>query len=422
MLCSIDKKDGQVILKILGIRILLHSNKKNKFPDSSCQCGRTFSDGDCLDTKVDELLLFKDLQFFIEKAGNKKRVLIVTCEFEFNGASLCIFPVIDFLKNHNISCAVLSYKDGPLRKKFIESGVDTFVIPDLYARFKEFSQLVSRFDFIFCNTIATFDAAYFADKLHTKYLWWCHEAGLIETIPRLKERRYGFPNLYDVLRSGVKIYTVSDYSKSILSKYTDNVGVLRYGIPDTATLTCETKRNNRVVFTTLGVEYRKGTDVLIEAVKSLPESYQDRFLLNIVGGTNSSFAQELIADTSSYTNIRWCGYIEGDAKHKILCQSDVVVAVSRDDPLPIAVTEGFMYSKPCLISRTVGQKDIINNNVEGYVVSCEDVHILSCQIAKIIDHSEVLPLAGRKARKIYELYFTMNKFEASLTQLFGALL
>ena len=95
-------------------------------------------------------------------------------------------------------------------------------------------------------------------------------------------------------------------------------------------------------------------------------------------------------------------------------QIDVVVCPSREDPLPIVMTEGMMYGKVCIASDATGTADFIEDGDNGLLCTAGDVESLASKMQWVIDHPERLVDMRKNARKTYEKYFTMEKFAQRL--------
>ena len=93
---------------------------------------------------------------------------------------------------------------------------------------------------------------------------------------------------------------------------------------------------------------------------------------------------------------------------------DVVVCPSREDPLPIVMTEGMMYGKVCIASDRTGTADLIREKENGLVCRAEDVDSLADAMEWALTHPEECAAIGRKARQTYESIFTMDAFRERL--------
>jgi glycosyltransferase involved in cell wall biosynthesis len=91
-------------------------------------------------------------------------------------------------------------------------------------------------------------------------------------------------------------------------------------------------------------------------------------------------------------------------------ETDVFVSASRDDPMPIVITQGLMYSKVCLCSSAIGHAKLLEDGKNGLVFTNESATELSEKMAWLIQNPTKLAVLGTAGRAIYEKYFLMASF------------
>ncbi len=106
-------------------------------------------------------------------------------------------------------------------------------------------------------------------------------------------------------------------------------------------------------------------DVLTHKV-SIP--YQ----LNILGGGDRRYVNELKAKTNGHPEINWMGNIDGNEKFRLMSESDILVLPSLTENFGNVVFEALSQGTPVLISKNVGAKDIIQGNAFGWVISFDE--------------------------------------------------
>ena len=95
---------------------------------------------------------------------------------------------------------------------------------------------------------------------------------------------------------------------------------------------------------------------------------------------------------------------------KYYSETDVIVSASRDDPMPIVITQGLMFSKVCVCSSAIGHAKLIENEKDGLIFSNESAEDLSEKMAWILRNPAQLNPLGKAGRAIYEKYFHMTSF------------
>lgn len=355
-------------------------------------------------------------KIFVAAAKLKKdhpRILLITHELEYTGAPIVLFNIAKILKKYNFEVFVISYLDGKLAERYREIGVPVYIVRYIHMDRPGFIKLVKMFDLVIANTIVTYRAVWYM-KDYVKFIWLIHEALCFETdlFKFYSVAHYGCPSIVDILKNVGKIYTVSEYSKKVFSKYTDNIDVIHNGLVDEGqNLIPEKKEDAKLTFSFIGlINKRKACDVLIEAIRLLPESYRKRVTFKFAGNVRDDFGRRLKRKYKD--DVEWLGEIS-DRKllKELYLQTDVLICVSRDDTAPLVVAEAAMFGVPSVISQNVGSTYLIKDGESGFVVPTEDAKALCDVFVKIIDNPDILIPMRKKVRENYLKTSTMEIFE-----------
>ena len=172
---------------------------------------------------------------------------------------------------------------------------------------------------------------------------------------------------------------------------------------------------SKVRFITIGyVEWRKGQDVLVDAIEMLPSEYTDKAEYLIVGQDTSFMAQNIRKRTDGIANIDMTGTVSRDEIHKLLNECDMMICPSREDSMPTVCAEAMMHSLPCIVSDATGTSEYITDGYDGMIFLSESAKDLSEKIQLCIEHKDELHIMGERAHEIYERIFSGAAFERSL--------
>ena len=173
--------------------------------------------------------------------------------------------------------------------------------------------------------------------------------------------------------------------------------------------------SKKMTFITIGyIEWRKGQDILVDAVLQLPEEFLDKAAFLLVGQDSSLMAKELAERISNIGNIKMVGTVSREEVHRLLEDSDAMICPSREDPMPTVCAEGMMHHIPCLISDATGTSAYIRDGYDGLVFKSESVEELKEKIIWCIQHRDKLGEMGNRAYEIYEKIFSESAFEQNL--------
>ena len=154
----------------------------------------------------------------------------------------------------------------------------------------------------------------------------------------------------------------------------------------------------------------KGVYEFIESVKILKsQGVKAKFLL--VGDTDSLNPSAISRDTLSNWNkeglIEWVGWIENIPK--LLNDIDILCLPSYREGLPKILVEGTAMRLPIVTTRTVGCKDVVKDNENGFLVPVRNTALLANAIQKLIYNPSLRKKMGLKG---YSL--SVNKFSSDI--------
>lgn len=100
----------------------------------------------------------------------------------------------------------------------------------------------------------------------------------------------------------------------------------------------------------IGLIYpRKAQDIFVTAVKNIPEWKKEGVSFEIVG----KYLEPVIDLDEVLRNNPEIKYIGEMSQRKLGCYFatlDLLVCPSRDDPMPVVVTQAMQYGVPCIVS------------------------------------------------------------------------
>jgi glycosyltransferase involved in cell wall biosynthesis len=175
----------------------------------------------------------------------------------------------------------------------------------------------------------------------------------------------------------------------------------------------------KVIFVTIGVIAKiKGQDIIINAVNKIPSNIMTNMEIWFVGSKyNQGYFDECMKLSKHLSNIKWFGAKDHEETLKILERADVLISASREDMLPIVVSEALMCQKTCIVSDAIGTAFYMHDNVDGIIFESENVNELSEKITWCIEHREKLDYIGKNGRMLYEKEFSLKVFEDRLLKL-----
>ncbi len=171
----------------------------------------------------------------------------------------------------------------------------------------------------------------------------------------------------------------------------------------------------KMSFITIGyIEWRKGQDLLLDAIEQLPDSISDETEFILIGQDTSVLAHKIKDRVGRMQNVEMPGAVSREEVHKLLEKADVLICPSREDPMPTVCAEAMMHRLPCIVSDATGTAAYIRDGLDGMIFESENVSELKDKILWCVQHKPEVKEMGEKAYEIYEKMFSTDAFERNL--------
>lgn len=164
------------------------------------------------------------------------------------------------------------------------------------------------------------------------------------------------------------------------------------GIPEDAFVICFVGNLRRI----------KGLPYLIQSVNYLPENLNLYFLL-VGTNTDSNPIKKAIERTNYSKNFRVTGGVPVAPAYTSLC--DLYIQPSVSEGLGRAAIEAMCLKKPVIVTDYGGAKELIINNVNGFVIPAKSPKAIADAIKYCLENPDRLPEIGEKAHDRIINYF-----------------
>lgn len=157
----------------------------------------------------------------------------------------------------------------------------------------------------------------------------------------------------------------------------------------------------------------KGHDILLRALPFLNDLVGE---LVIVGdGPEASVLRQLATELRVENKVRFLG--ARDDIPKLLAKSDLFVAPSRSEGLPVAILEAMAASKPVVATAVGGSVEVVQD--VGWLSPPEDPEALAREIAHSLTHREETARRVTKARNRVKNTYDFNQMIKSYMKLYS---
>lgn len=341
----------------------------------------------------------------INEKDSKQNILILTTALGYNGGSIAaVYATIALGKRGKNVLLVSESGDFSFINEMVKAGIKLVLYPSMEKLISDDS-FIRSFEFVLVNV---FQMAYYAVNLSRKkpVLWWIHEQkSLMETTINEKPQICMAKNF-----DRINICAVSRMPKENFNYFFDNriKKILPYGIPDEKKPKIDHKK---FVFAIIGsVLEIKAQDLFLKAGNELCTEYDDVefWVIGDIGDDEYSYQIKKMAEGNN--KIKLMGVLNRQELLEVYRKVDVVVCPSRADSLPIVLAEAMMYEIPIILSENVGMVDYLEDKKNCLICKSEDSVDLKNKMSWMLDNKKELLIMGKESRKVYEQWFSIDKF------------
>ena len=226
-----------------------------------------------------------------------------------------------------------------------------------------------------------------------------------------------------IVKTNVTLFhTVSEQSKSDIESLgtSKKIVIIPNGI-DPSSYENGVTSQKQVIFIGRLVFY-KNLKVVIDAFSKVVTKIPDAKLV-IVG--DGPMKDSLVKKTESLNlqdNVVFKGNVSEQEKIKLLQQSQVLVNPSLVEGFGIVVLEGFASSKPVIVSDSKPLSDLVDDSVDGFVVSSTNSSAWAEKIVELLSNPDKVKKMGKEGRKKVVSKYSISKLSDDLISLYEQVL
>lgn len=338
---------------------------------------------------------------------NKKRIIIVTVDLEYEGVAMCVRMCSDVLLRNNNRVTVISMNGGPLKEELVELGATVVIDPAFHLKNVEDYDETRGASLIIVNTIVLFHVL---KNVHTSIpiMWWIHES-------KMSFEGVVYPEIMtDVDYSNIYIYAVSEYAKKHIGSVITgrSIDVLMLGIEDG--FSSEKRRQQKLMFITVGkMCARKGQDILVDALRKVDSSVLNGSRFILVGDdSDEGFVGTLREKVKrNKLPVEFRGQLSNSDVLQLLEEADGLICPSREETVSIAVIEALRAGRIVITSSETGVASYLKNGENAYIFESENAEELAKAIEYIYWNCEKSDEVAQNGKKVFARVFSEKQFE-----------
>ncbi|WP_353095824.1 glycosyltransferase family 4 protein [Tissierella praeacuta] len=161
-----------------------------------------------------------------------------------------------------------------------------------------------------------------------------------------------------------------------------------------------------ILFYAAELNYNKHQDLLINSISILREKIPNIKLLLAGSGIMESQYKAQAEKLAIHNNIEFLGHRKDVPK--LLKLSDIVVASSRREGLPVNVMEAMVTGLPLVVTNVRGHRDLVKDGENGYIIELDDVEDFANSIEKLYRDDKLRIEFGKRGIKLVQKYSLEN--------------
>lgn len=170
--------------------------------------------------------------------------------------------------------------------------------------------------------------------------------------------------------------------------------------------------------------YQKNTELLLEIINSIKKKHKNIHLVILgVGYYSPSLKKikKLITDLNLQKNITLIPWLDREESLAVLEKSLLYVSTSRYEGLPYSVIEAIALSKPCILSNVDGNKDLVIENYNGFLVNENSQDFVS-KILLLLEDEKLSLQMSNNSRTRFEQNFRIENNIKLVEKIYSSLL
>ena len=158
--------------------------------------------------------------------------------------------------------------------------------------------------------------------------------------------------------------------------------------------------------------FQKNIEMMIEVLKKIKEKQPNIHLVLMGVGEfspNKDQVEKLIKEYNLQTNVTMIAWIEREKIFAIIKKSKLYISTARYEGLPYSVIESLALSKACVVTDCDGNRDLIENKYNGYVIKENMVVTMAKRIIVLLEDDVLRNVFEKNALTHFNAHFNMEE-------------
>jgi len=156
----------------------------------------------------------------------------------------------------------------------------------------------------------------------------------------------------------------------------------------------------------------KNIDILLKVVAELKNKFNKDVLLINIGaeGNNTDTLKALADELKINKNIKFLGKLENNEVIKFLKATDIFIMTSEKVIFDLVVLEALACGTCCVVSNEGGNKEIIKDGENGFLIDIDDVDSIAKKIISILPYKDKVRENAIKTARQFSVQKMVNEY------------
>ncbi|MEK6924313.1 MAG: glycosyltransferase family 4 protein, partial [Candidatus Micrarchaeota archaeon] len=163
---------------------------------------------------------------------------------------------------------------------------------------------------------------------------------------------------------------------------------------------------------------QKGLDYLVAAMPEILCATPDTKLVIIGRGNRLEHVRKRVKKLGLENNVVFPGFVNERELKAALRECDAFVLPSLWEVLPVSILEAMASGKPIVCTDAGGNRELVQNGFNGFVVPKRDPKALAHAVARVLRDEKLRKKMGRNSRRKAVAEFSWNRIAALTIDLY----
>lgn len=167
--------------------------------------------------------------------------------------------------------------------------------------------------------------------------------------------------------------------------------------------------------------YQKNIELMIRVLNEVRKENDIHLVIMGVGHHSDKLddVKQLIDELKLNKAVTLIDWTERENIFNIINNSKFYISTARYEGLPYSVIESLALSKPCVVSDCDGNRDLIQNDYNGFVIQDENIEEFNQRIQLLLNNNTLLQELSKNAKESFDENYNIQRNIKNLEKIYS---